>query len=236
MRMSKPKGGGFCDKHGPFDPPHTQCPYCEIERQERSAYGPPTDALSVRATVPPRPAPDDEARHEAVLPRQSQDATEVIPADEVDPDRMTLDGEIDRVDGGQADDVPDAVEAEPGAESAAQPGPAEPVEPSDPIAWLIVKEPRELRGMILPVMPDQVIGRDGDIRWDDPRLSRQHARLTFEPQEDAPDDPPVFHLWPFAPTNPVIINGRAVRGATPLHENDEIRLGDTLLVFKVLTD
>jgi pSer/pThr/pTyr-binding forkhead associated (FHA) protein len=46
----------------------------------------------------------------------------------------------------------------------------------------------------------------------------------------------VFHLWPFGPTNPVYINGRQVRGATPLVENDEIRLGDTLFVFKVLAD
>ena len=45
----------------------------------------------------------------------------------------------------------------------------------------------------------------------------------------------IYHLWPFAPTNPVYINGRAIRGATPLQENDEIKLGNTLFVFKVLT-
>jgi pSer/pThr/pTyr-binding forkhead associated (FHA) protein len=104
------------------------------------------------------------------------------------------------------------------------------------LAWLIVKEPQARRGEILPVVANQIIGREGDLRWDDPRLSRQHARLTFEPPEDAPEDEPVFHLWPFGPTNPVYINGREIRGATPLHENDEIRLGDTLFVFKVLED
>lgn len=105
-----------------------------------------------------------------------------------------------------------------------------------PLAWLIVKEPPERRGEIVPVQANQIIGREGDLRWDDPRLSRQHARLTLEPSKDAPEDPPVFHLWPFGPTNPVYINDREIRGATPLHENDEIRLGQTLFVFKVLVD
>lgn len=104
------------------------------------------------------------------------------------------------------------------------------------LAWLIVKDPPERRGVIVPVQANQIIGRGGDLQWDDPRLSRQHARLTLEPPEDAPEDGPVFHLWPFGPTNPVYINGREIRGATPLHENDEIRLGDTLFVFKVLVD
>jgi hypothetical protein len=105
-----------------------------------------------------------------------------------------------------------------------------------PLGWLVVKEPVERRGQVLPVRANQVIGRSGDVQWDDPRLSRQHARLTFEAPEETPDDPPVFHLWPFGPANPVYINGREIRGATPLHENDEIRLGGTLFVFKVLVD
>ena len=105
-----------------------------------------------------------------------------------------------------------------------------------PLGWLIVKEPETRRGVVLSVKPNQVIGRNGDVQWDDPRLSRQHARLTFEPPADAPDDPAVFHLWPFGPSNPVSINGREIRGATPLHENDEVRLGGTLFIFKVLVD
>jgi hypothetical protein len=36
------------------------------------------------------------------------------------------------------------------------------------------------------VQANQIIGRNGDLQWDDPRLSRQHARLTLEPSEDAP--------------------------------------------------
>ncbi len=105
-----------------------------------------------------------------------------------------------------------------------------------PIAWLVIKDPVERRGTILRLAANQIIGREGDIQWDDPRLSRQHARITLEPSGDADEDLPVFHLWPFGPANPVFINDNEVRGATPLHENDEIRLGSTLLVFKVLMD
>jgi pSer/pThr/pTyr-binding forkhead associated (FHA) protein len=104
------------------------------------------------------------------------------------------------------------------------------------LGWLVVKEPVERRGAILPIRANQIIGRSGDVQWDDPRMSRQHARLTYEPAPDQPDAPPVFHLWPFGPANPVYINDQEIRGATPLRENDVIRLGSTLFVFKLLVD
>jgi len=131
-------------------------------------------------------------------------------------------------------DSPQLTEAIP--DERAQEVPAASPAPPAPLGWLIVKAPLEKRGTIIPVQANQIIGREGDIRWDDPRLSRHHARVTLEPPADAPEEPPVFHLWPFGTTNPVFINGQEIRGATPLHENDEIRLGDTLFVFKMLLD
>jgi pSer/pThr/pTyr-binding forkhead associated (FHA) protein len=184
-------GGGFCEKHGPFDPPHQTCPYCAREDQQRRAYGPPDAA----------PAPGVDAtgfRRETVESTPPPDVTEVVP----------------RPESKNGADQPER----------------------EPLGWLVVKEPVERRGAVLAVRPNQVIGRSGDVQWDDPRISRQHARLTFEAPEDGPDDPLVFHLWPFGPANPVYINGREIRGATPLHENDEVRLGQTLFVFKVLVD
>lgn len=187
-------GGGFCDRHGPFDPPHQTCPYCVLEEAQRRAYGPPGDHTARQggqsgASSSPVAAPPD-----------SPGLTEVI-ADE------------------DAAAPPEAVPAPPA-----------------PLGWLVVKKPLEKRGTVIPVRANQIIGREGDIRWEDPRLSRHHARLTLEPPPDAPEGAPVFHLWPFGTTNPVFINGQEIRGATPLHENDEIRLGDTLFVFKVLLD
>jgi hypothetical protein len=186
-------GGGFCEKHGPFDPPHQTCPYCAREDQQRRVYGPPEAA----------PAPDVDVdatgfRRQTVEPALEADATEVVPR----PDSKNGSSQPER----------------------------------KPLGWLVVKEPVEQRGAVLAVRPNQIIGRSGDVQWDDPRISRQHARLTFEAPEDEPDEPPVFHLWPFGPANPVYINGREIRGATPLHENDDVRLGQTLFVFKVLID
>jgi len=191
------QGGGFCELHGPFDPPHTVCPYCSHEEQMRRAYGPPPRAPRRRES-----SPGSDFIRQTVEPDSNPNLTEVAPRPSLEPE-----------------DTPEEPEGD-----------------LPPLAWLVVKRPLERRGEMVPVQANQSIGREADIRWNDPRLSRQHARLTFEPPEDAPDGPSVFHLWPFGPTNPVYINGREIRGATPLYDNDEIRLGDTLFVFRVLTD
>ncbi len=195
-------GGGFCERHGPFDPPHTTCPYCALEAQQRLAYGPP-EATAQAGAVDVQTENDDFARH-VVAPRPPANETEVLPEDAANRTENVTDAD------GEAATLP--------------------------LAWLIVKAPPEQRGAVLPVRPNHVIGREGDIHWDDPRLSRQHARFTLETPADAPEGPPLFHIWPFGPTNPVFVNGQPVRGATPLQENDEIRLGETLFVFKVLWD
>ncbi len=217
------EGGGFCEKHGPFDPPHTACPFCEMEQAERQVYGPPEATRPAAGhlldDVQPADAGDENGADAA-----AEDSREFV--------RQTVEPEAEPRPGPEVTEVaprtnvpPDALEGDPGAEGR----PA-------PIGWLVVKEPREQRGTALTVRPNQVIGRAGDVQWSDPRLSRQHARLTFEPPADEPDSAPVFHLWPFGPTNPVYVNGVAIRGATPVNENDEIVLGNTLFIFKTLLD
>ncbi len=207
-------GGGFCDRHGPFDPPNQTCPYCAQEDAQRRAYGPPAGGAHSRPQPPealegeptnvvhrPAPPPDEGPAFTEVIPREDAGAPEAAP---------------------EVLEVPDLL-------------PAPPVAPA-PLGWLIVKAPLARRGEIIPVRANQIIGREGDVRWDDPRLSRQHARVTLEPPPDSPQSGSAFHLWPFGTTNPVFINGQEIRGATLLHENDEIQLGDTLFVFKLLRD
>ncbi len=201
-------GGGFCARHGPFDPPNQTCPYCALEEAQRRAYGPPA------GTVPPPAQPSTPPEGErtnvvqsAAPPDEAPATTEAIPREQAE-----------------------ALEAAP-ADAAPKPD-----APPAPLGWLVVKSPLARRGEIVPVRANQIIGREGDVRWDDPRLSRQHARVTLEPSHDAPEGAPVFHLWPFGTTNPVFINGQEIRGATPLRENDEIQLGDTLFIFKLLPD
>lgn len=202
-------GGGFCARHGPFDPPNQTCPYCALEEAQRRAYGPPagTAQPSLQPPVPAEGERTNVIQRAAPLPDEAPAPTEALPREEA----------------GEGGATP--------AEAALQPE-APPV----PLGWLIVRSPLARRGEIVPVRANQIIGREGDVRWGDPRLSRQHARVTLEPPHDDLEGTPVFHLWPFGTTNPVFINGQEIRGATPLRENDEIRLGETLFVFKLLPD
>lgn len=214
-----PEGGGFCEKHGPFDPPHTTCPFCAMEQAERQVYGPP------EATRPAAgPLREAEQTAESGAGDSDEDSREFV-RKTVEPDAEPRPGpEVTEI-APRANVPPEALEDDPGAED-------RPV----PLGWLVIKEPLDQRGTVLAVQPNQVIGRAGDVQWPDPRLSRQHARLTFERPADEPDAGPVFHLWPFGPTNPVYVNGVAIRGATPIYENDAIVLGNTLFVFKTLLD
>ncbi len=231
-------GGGFCEKHGPYDPPHSTCPFCAQEDALRRAYGPPSESMpemTRRSGVLVPPAPDrdqeppvhDQAEEPEFVRRTvEQDSAEDAEVHEPDP---PTEDDLTQVALGQ---FPDAAVGE--LDEIEDPSWIE--QRPEPLGWLIVKWPTEQRGEILPVRANQIIGRQGDIRWEDARLSRQHARFTFEPAEHLPEAGPVFHLWPFGPTNPVAINGQLIRGATPVYDNDEIHLGDTLFVFKTLLD
>lgn len=106
-----------------------------------------------------------------------------------------------------------------------------------PLMWLFVSQPTASRGAILAVSPDAVLGRGktAHIQWHDPRISREHARFTLEPDTDAPAPHPLhFYIWPLKAKHGVIVNGEVIRGAKRLKENDEIKLGDTVFVVKIL--
>ncbi|MBN1678655.1 MAG: FHA domain-containing protein [Anaerolineae bacterium] len=252
-------GGGFCELHGPYDPPHTTCPYCKLAEQQRHAYGPPPgsvdDPVMVAAPAEAADSAADDAFNGGLdggdemansnlddlqeaaqgTPPRPVNAVVTIPPD--DSLNVGLDDDF-IIETVEPDAGPDAglTAIAPLSIPDEQIRAGDDSQPLPPLGWLVVKYPLKRRGTILPVRANQSIGREGDIRWDDSHLSRQHVRLTVEPPQDDPDSPPLFHLWPFGPTNPVFINGEEVRGATPLVENDEIRLGNTLFVFKVLTD
>jgi hypothetical protein len=99
--------------------------------------------------------------------------------------------------------------------------------PSGPLAWLIIADgPR--RGHMLKIVPGQTIGRKGaDIVWDDPKISRLHARITLEDG--------AFYVWDFGTPNGTYVNGERIRSATPIQENDTLKMGETTFVLKTLT-
>lgn len=94
------------------------------------------------------------------------------------------------------------------------------------ILW--VKNGRR-RGQIFTIHEGSVIGRtQGTILLDDPKVSQMHAKFTVEDDQ--------FVIWDFGSSNGTYVNGERIRAATPLRENDEIKIGDTIFTLKVLSD
>jgi len=99
--------------------------------------------------------------------------------------------------------------------------------------WLIVSSPSEHRGTVLPVESGSLIGRHGDIRWHDARMSRKHAQFTMITDLQNPERK-IFAITPHNDRNGTLVNGRKISETTPLTENDIIIMGDTRFVVKVL--
>lgn len=95
-----------------------------------------------------------------------------------------------------------------------------------PLAILWVKSGAR-RGQIYKIDANTIIGRkEGQLLLEDPKVSNPQAKFTLENNE--------FVLWDFASKNGTFVNGERIRGATALKENDEVKFGDTVFVFKML--
>jgi len=94
--------------------------------------------------------------------------------------------------------------------------------------WLIVKSGARI-GQVYPLGDVTDLGRGAacEIVIDDERVSEQHARVRV-------DDEGRFVVWDLASTNGTYVNGEKILAATPIVENDEVRLGHTALVLKTL--
>lgn len=99
--------------------------------------------------------------------------------------------------------------------------------PTGLLGILWVKEGNR-RGHIHRIKDGDVIGRkDSSLVFDDPKISNPHAKFTVEEDQ--------FVVWDFGSRNGTYVNGERIRAATPLKENDVIKMGDTILVLKVLS-
>lgn len=102
-----------------------------------------------------------------------------------------------------------------------------------PLLWLVVTFPLVHRGKILPVPANSIFGRNGDVRWEDDLVSRQHARFVLT--QATPDAPQLhFAILPQQDRNGTFVNGQRISNVTLLRENDRIEMGDTQFVVKVL--
>jgi len=83
------------------------------------------------------------------------------------------------------------------------------------------------RGKIQRISDGTVVGRkSGGLILDDPKVSNPHAKFKFENDE--------FEIWDFGSKNGTFVNGERIRSATVLKENDDVKIGDTTFVLKIL--
>lgn len=94
------------------------------------------------------------------------------------------------------------------------------------LAMLWVKEGRR-RGRTYPIKHGTVVGRkEGDLILDDPKVSGMHAKFNMEGDN--------FVVWDFGSANGTLVNGKKIREATILEENDLVKIGETIFVVKLL--
>lgn len=94
----------------------------------------------------------------------------------------------------------------------------------DAVFW--VKEGNR-RGKFYPIRHNTVIGRkEGNLILDDFKVSGTHAKVTVDKKH--------YMIWDFGSSNGTFVNGKRISEATPIDENDEIAIGDTVFVLKLL--
>lgn len=85
----------------------------------------------------------------------------------------------------------------------------------------------ERRGHIYQIKDGDWIGRrDGEPILDDPKVSTPHCRFRREKKK--------FVLWDCGSKYGTFVNNKKIRCATELGENDLIKIGDTVFVWKVI--
>lgn len=82
-------------------------------------------------------------------------------------------------------------------------------------------------GRTIPIRHGWIVGRNqGKLMLDDPKVSGQHAKFTVEGDK--------FVIWDLGSVNGTYVNGKRIREATVLDENDLLKIGDTVFVVKLL--
>jgi hypothetical protein len=223
----------FCPKHGPYPASYGTCPWCV---QEMGGRPPAPTPLSQEETHPGMP----------VAGRAYSDDDATIPPGQVGrrPQGGASGGEDETqppLRGGRGGLEEDATilparKTKRLLDSDALPGDEEidetvlDREDSSMMGWLIVKRsPYMRRGHMLKIRPGAVIGRSpksAHIIVDDDKVSGIHARIQVKDER--------FVLIDLGSANGTWVNSQEVASPTPLKQDDEIKIGDTIFVLKTL--
>jgi hypothetical protein len=194
-----------CAKHGPYDASHGSCPYCQAE------------AGGGRPVAPPSLDEDDLPTDLGAAPpspyRYDEDEPTDLGVAHRGGAKFLDDDEITDLGRGRALDQTELYEED---------------EETGPLGILWLKEGRR-RGRIYKIKDGTVVGRDeGDLTLpDDRKVSNPHARFRVDEDEQ-------FVLWDFGSRNGTFVNGDKITAATVLEENDEVKIGETVFVIKIL--
>lgn len=218
----------FCPQHGPYDASYGTCPYCGGGKRPEA----------------PRPLGDDDMPTDLNAANQPPTIRAPKPAG-VNYDDMPTDlgggapgrgygGDdeaptelpIRRRSGGRFLDADDEEATSLGRYGRDLDMTELDSVPTGLLGILWVKEGHR-RGHIHRIKDGDVVGRhDTSLVLDDPKISNPHAKFTVEDDQ--------FIVWDFGSRNGTFVNGERIRAATPLKENDVIKMGDTIVVLKVL--
>lgn len=214
----------ICTKHGHYDASYNTCPYCSGVFTRPPAPKPlneddlPTILEQVHSTSRENTPEDDQATIiEAVVsyPRKGYhdyDAPTVLDSNRRGGRRFLDsddDEEINLGKLGMDEDITELDQVSTGK-----------------LGILWVKDGNR-RGHIYTIKDSSVVGRrEGDLIIDDPKVSNPHAKFTVEDGQ--------FIVWDFGSRNGTFVNGERIRAATPLKENDTIRIGDSTFILKIL--
>lgn len=199
-----------CPKHGPYDASLKVCPICS--------------GGTVRPAQP-RPLEEDDMPTDAGLPPQGatphyqsgrsaneDDMETELPNYKKKAGRGFLD----------SDDIDETELPHRGRDDETELD----FETSTAMAILWVKEGHR-RGQIFKISKDRMeIGREADLVLDDEKASKHHAAVVIEDGQ--------FVIWDLASRNGTYVNNEKIRAATPLKENDIVKIGSTIFVVKVL--
>ena len=207
---------GLCPVHGPYE--GASCPYPPPHNQEES-YRP----------VPPAPLSDDDMVTDV---RGGGGYADPQTAATMPPGNFDLEDDVEtEVPRGRSKrgilDIEDEEETQVGSRGRRE-DETELAEPVSPVlAMLWVKEGDRI-GKFYPIRHGTIIGRkynkEGDLILDEPKVSSSHAKFTMEGDK--------FFVWDLGSTNGTFVNGKKIREATLLEENDLIKIGDTIFVCK----
>jgi hypothetical protein len=206
-----------CPIHGPLDPSWTRCPYCLKEGREGRLPSGPVGLETQRADIAP-PAP-------TAVPPRMEPAESIVPSvpSGAAPGPAAMPPAMPSPSAGAAPQAPDLPRSSVGATFAIRRRPRV-------LAYLIEKE-GEAIGRVHQLDDDVTdIGRDprNHIVLSDVMISGFHARV-----ERGPDG--AFIVQDRQSTNGTSLNGEPLTDMRPLNENDELKLGNTALVLKVVS-